>query len=147
MIRGFQKLIVAGLLVLSFSHSMNVTQAETLGGVRLEMPCKDLFVKAASSSKDFTEEEIRLLINYTSVPTCGLDERDHVARGKLIELGESIYPILSERALKQEHPCNAASIVSLFGFAEREWDRTEARQTTLKVFEKFPVLWDTRGTK
>ena len=111
-----------------------------------EIQRQALFEKAMTDSKDFSYEEIRDILYTVCLAEDGLDEDYHIAMRKIIDLGESIYPLLSEEALKsheekwgkEDGGRIAAGIVTFFGRSEEKGDKTEARKTTLKVFEKFP---------
>jgi len=99
----------------------------------------------ATGSKEFSDEAVRELLYTVCLAEDGLFEDYHVAIRKLTDLGESIFPLLAEEALRP-HEAKwgmemtgriAANIISFFDRSEAS-DTTEARRTTLKVFEKFP---------
>jgi hypothetical protein len=140
-----------GILLISFVHGK--TQESDGGGKPIsdiryptmnEAQFRALVEKASTDAKEFSEDEVREMLYRVCLAQCPLDEYYQILRRKLIDIDESIFPLLSEEALKPHEGVwgmesgggIAAGIVSFFDTSEG--DKTEARKTTLKVFEKFP---------
>ena len=146
-----------GILLVSFIQG---NAQETSGGKSMaeiqyktmsETQRQALFEKASTDTKDFSDDEIRELLYEVCLAMDGMYEEWHIAFKKLIDLGESIYPLLSEEALKPHEKEGwgkelggniAARIVGFFDRSEAG-DMTEIRRTTLKVLEKFPKSYYT----
>ena len=108
-----------------------------------------LFAKAATDSKDFTDDEVRELLYSVCLAEDGLDDEYHIALIKLVRLGESVYSLLSAEALKPHEDkwgkeTGGSIAAGMIGFFDQsEGDKTEARRTTLMVLKKFPERYIT----
>jgi hypothetical protein len=103
-----------------------------------------LLDKAATDSKEFSDNEVRELF-YRDCLARDPDDDWRVARKKLIDLGEAIFPFLCKEALKPheekwgEFSAGRIAVAAVDYFDRSESsDKTEIRKVSLNVFEKFP---------
>ena len=111
---------------------------------------RQLLEKAKTDSKDFSDDEVRVLLYEVCLNNDGLDEYYPVALSKLHDLGSSIFPLLLEEASKPLETMfdwyiteGTINFFDKFNISKEE--RVEARKTTLTVFEKAPTLYRTFG--
>jgi len=111
---------------------------------------RQLLEKAKTDSKDFSDDEVRVLLYEVCLNNDGLDEYYPVALSKLHDLGSAIFPLLLEEASQPLETMfdwyiteGTINFFDKFNISEEE--RAKARKTTLTVFEKAPTLYRTFG--
>jgi len=125
-----QKMVMCllALMCLISCHSMGISQTLNRNlhyrNPSLEFPDADLFAKVASSSVDFSEREMRMLVNYDCTCTHAPDEQGYIVSKKIDDLGESIQPLLVKMAWEHIEDYRVYSIINRFkknddnGFSE-----------------------------
>jgi HEAT repeat protein len=106
---------------------------------------RTLIAKASTDTHDFSADEVRELLYNVCLSEDGLEESFSIAARKLVDLGESVFSLLSAEALKPhenvwgDEECGhiSANIVSFFDRSEAK-DKTEIRKTALIVYKKYP---------
>ena len=135
---------VGVLVFISFTQGYAQEHEPNGGGTTMTV-----FTTVANDPEDFTDEEVRAFLYRVCLARDGLSHEYHFARGKLADLGESIYPLLLEEALKPlEEKWSKGQAGRIVGgiieiFGQSKGDKSEARKAVLVLLEKFPERFST----